>query len=128
MRTLFPLAAVLCLGIMAAFFAGSGFNAIVSGDAQTGQVQDSVVGAGNDTAVDSGKFNSSNAGGSESSIIGTVFAAAGQLFSFLQLVLLLPGTLRELGFPQWFALPVGSLVSIIVSVGFFQFVTQRDWR
>jgi uncharacterized protein (DUF983 family) len=44
------------------------------------------------------------------------------------MVVLLPMTLVDLGFPVWFAVPVGAPATIVASIGVIQFVTGRVLR
>lgn len=125
MRTTLPLALTVALFISAAFFAGSGFNSIVSGDRGMQDLREEV----DDSAeVDSGDDLSAQRGSDESSIVGLVVGAGQTLSSVVGLVILLPITLQKLGFPLWFAAPVGSVLEILVIVGFAQFATGRVLR
>jgi hypothetical protein len=126
-RTTFPLAAILCIALAAAFFAGSGFNAIVDGEANVEQVSDEVNDTANDSVGGPGELSGSRSGGDDS-IVGLAIAGARNVGTFMALILLLPLTLQELGFPAWFALPVGGVLEIIVSIGVIQFVVGRVLR
>lgn len=129
MRTLYPLAVILCIGLMAAFFAGSGFNAIVGagGGGAAGEIQENVDGVANESSVN-GSLDGSTQGAGDSTIVGMVLSSAGEIGRILGLIVMMPMTLIDLGFPAWFAIPIGSVVTIIASVGFIQFVTGRTWR
>jgi len=129
MRTTYPLAIVLALGLMAAFFAGSGFNAIVTGEHKTEQVSDAVNDSANSSVIgDDNNLTGSRSSSGEGSIVGLVIGASGTVIDIVSMVLLLPLTLRNLGFPVWFAVPVGGFAELLLSIGFIQFVTGRQLR
>jgi len=123
MRTTLPLALTVALFLSAAFFAGSGFNAVVGGDRGMQDLREEV----DDSAeVDSGDDLSAQRGSDESSIVGLVVGAGQTLSSVVGLVILLPITLQKLGFPLWFATPLGAGAQIIATIGLFQFITGRE--
>lgn len=124
-RTAFPLAAVLAIGLSAAFFAGSGFNAIVDGDSNLEQVTGSVEDEANKSAAGNGSVSASRGPSDEGSIAGVILSGANSLLSTIQLIVLLPTALQQLGFPFWFAKPIGHVVQIIAGIGFIQFITGR---
>ena len=129
MRTTYPLAVVLALGLMAAFFAGSGFNAIVKGEHNTEEVSDVVTTPGNASVVgDENNLTGSRSSSGEGSIVGLVIGASGTIGNIIGMIVLLPLTLRDLGFPVWFAVPVGGFAELLLSIGFIQFVTGRQLR
>jgi|APHM01.1.fsa_nt_gi hypothetical protein len=128
MRTTFPLAVILALGIASAFFVGSGFNALVEGERDLGQVQNEVNKSAGGSPVAQEELESNRRGTEDGSIVDLVLSSAGDIAKFVGLVAILPVTLQELGFPTWFAAPVGSLVTIIVSIGLIQFVSGRVLR
>jgi hypothetical protein len=129
MRTIYPLGAVLALGFVLLLFAGSGFNGIVAGDANTDGLQSELqekgdqTNVGNDTVVEGSRETSG-----DGSIVGIAIGGTQTLVSIVGLVALLPNTLRQLGFPAWFALPIGTVVSLVSAVGIIQFITGRIWR
>lgn len=125
MRTLVPIAIVLAFALTAAFFAGSGFNSIVDGGNDMQDLQDNVddsVNVTRDSQV------SGDRGRGESSIVGIVIGSASVIRDLVGLALLLPIKLESIGFPRWFAFPVGSVLEIVLIVGFVQFVTGRVWQ
>jgi hypothetical protein len=126
MRTVFPLVLVLSIGIAAAFFAGSGFNAVVDGDQNIDPIETEIDQRANQSAAGSGDFSADRSGTDEGSIVGLVVGGAQDVVKFTSLVALLPITLNQLGFPGWFAFSVGGVLQIIVSIGILQFVTGRE--
>jgi hypothetical protein len=128
MRTIFPLVVVLSMMITAGFFVGSGFNDAIRGEQNIDPVTDEVNQRSGESAVGSGNFSASRSGTDEGSIVGLVVGGAQDITEFLSLVVLLPITLQQLGFPDWFALPIGAVLQIIVSIGVLQFITGRELR
>jgi hypothetical protein len=128
MRTTLPLVIVLAMMITAGFFAGSGFNGLVDGEANIDPVETEVEQRAEESATGSGNFTASRSGGDDGSIVGLVVGGAEDLFEFTALIALLPITLQQLGFPDWFAFPIGAVLQIIVSIGVLQFVTGRVYR
>ena len=130
MRTLFPIFAVMMLGISGFMVSASGFGAIADGGG--GGTAATVVGErvqseGQNSSLKEG-VNGSAIGSTDNSIIGMVFSSVAEIVRYASLAVTLPLLLRDMGFPAWFAFPIGGLVSIVVSVGLLQFVTGREWR
>jgi len=128
MRTIFPLVVVLSMMITAGFFVGSGFNEEIRGEQNIDPVTDEVNQRSGESAVGSGNFSASRSGTDEGSIVGLVVGGAQDITEFLSLVVLLPITLQQLGFPDWFALPIGAVLQLVVSIGVLQFITGRELR
>lgn len=124
MRSTYPLAAVFALGLAVAFFAGSGFNGLVVGEQET-SVYDTINDQENKSSAAQGNFSASRSGDDEGSIVGFVVGGARSIVKFATLVGLLPLTLVDIGFPKWFAYPVGTITNILLSIGLIQFVTGR---
>lgn len=127
MRTQFPVAVMLAFAVMFAMFAGSGFNTIVRGDAQGGdQLADELGEQANDSAVANNEsVSGSRAASDEGSLVGVIIGAGQSLMQIVGMVALLPLTLQNLGFPTWFATPVGSIVYVVAGIGILQFITGR---
>jgi len=129
MRTVYPLTVVLSIGIILLMFQGSGFNALVQGSQSPGAVGDQIQEQGNESAIrDNESISGERPSSDEGSLTGVIINTGGQVLNIVALVLLLPQTLLRLGFPSWFALPVGSLVYIVSGIGMIQFVTGRVLR
>jgi hypothetical protein len=128
MRTLAPLALVLALALTGAMFSGSGFNQLVDGEKELGQVQDQVDQAGAGSPAGEGELESNRRGTDDGSIVDLVISSAASIGRFAGLALTLPITMKELGFPGWFAFPVGSIIEILVAIGVIQFVSGRIYR
>jgi hypothetical protein len=128
MRTTLPLVIVLAMMITAGFFAGSGFNGLVDGEANIDPLEQEVEERSADSVTGSGNFSASRSGTEDGSIVGLVVSGAQDVIEFTSLVVLLPITLQQIGFPVWFALPIGAVLQIIVSIGVLQFITGRVYR
>jgi hypothetical protein len=129
MRTILPVGAVIALGLVLLLFTGSGFNALVTGDANTNSLQDQLQDTSNETNVDdSTVVEGSRETSGDGSIVGIAIGGASRLLGIVGLVALLPRTLQQLGFPTWFATPLGSVASLIAAVGIIQFIAGRIWR
>lgn len=128
MRTTFLLATVLCIGLAMALFAGSGFNALVQGSQAPGPLADSVEEQGNQSVINENQSVSSDRTGSSGSLAGLILSSARTIGEIVGLVSLLPFTLQRLGFPAWFALPIGSVAYIIAGIGVVQFLSGRIFQ
>jgi len=128
MRTTFPLAVVLCLGVALLLFSGSGFNAVVSGSQSAGPLGDALGQQADQSPVQDGNISVSRSASDEGSIAGLILGGSQTAFQVFNLLAFLPITMQRLGFPSWFAVPIGSLVYIIVGVGIAQFVSGRIYQ
>lgn len=129
MRTTYPLMVLFAIGLAGAFFAGSGFNGLVQGDGGTQQVSDVVNNSADGSVVgDSESLTGSRETTGDGSIVGLVIGGGRVIGSVIGKIVLLPFTLMQLGFPAWFALPVGAFSELVVSVGLIQFITGRVLR
>jgi len=131
MRAKSVLGVVLCFGLAFALLSGSGIGAAVfgaaPGDADTARTLDDV---GEQASVDEDTENSGLAGDvtgdNEPTIVGLAISAGSFVTELVVAVGLLPVALMRLGFPQYFAVPVGSIAQVIAFVGLAQFVTGRE--
>jgi hypothetical protein len=128
MRTTFPLAVVLCLGIALLLFSGSGFNAIVEGSQDAGPLGDNIEQKANESPVQNGSIAVSRSASDEGSIAGLILGGSTAAIKSFELLAFLPITMQRLGFPEWFAVPIGSLVYIVVAIGIAQFVSGRIYE
>jgi len=129
MRTTFPIMVVLALGIAIALFTGSGFNALIQGDTPAAQqISERVNSTANDTSAGRGELAGSRSGADDSSIVGLAISGGRNIAKITGMVALLPVTLHNLGFPQWFASPIGWSLTILISIGVMQFITGRIYE
>jgi len=61
----------------------------------------------------------------EGSIVGLIIGGGQALFTFLGAVVLLPFEMQKLGFPGWFATPVGLVLQIHAGIAGIQFGVNR---
>lgn len=132
MRTIAPILFVAALGTAALIWGLSGAGAIYGVDDPVSGLEsgDALEERSNDSAVSNdGTFNGSaeNTDGSDN-IVGIVISGIGAIVQFATLVALLPFELQRLGFPFWFAFPLGALTQAIVGVGVVQFASNRVFR
>jgi hypothetical protein len=121
----------VALAVAGGMMAASGFNATLgtSGDA-TGTLQDAVNSTGQ------GPVANSSGGGlqgdprveDDGTLVGFVVGSTQTVTNILGMVVMLPNTLRNLGFPAWFANPLGNAIRIVASIGILQFAVGRVLR
>lgn len=132
MRTKGAIGVILAFGLAFALMSGSGIGAVVFGenpdDAESSGTLDELIdGADVDEDEDGGGGLSGNIGDdNEPTVTGFVISGAQFITELVRAVALLPLTLMRLGFPSYFAVPVGGIGQIIAFVGLIQFVTGRE--
>ena len=132
MRTIPIVAFVLCLGVAFAIVTGAGIGAEIFGvknqDAGTqGELDDSA----NETSLnesEGGGVSGSVLGDNEPTVVGFILSTGDTVTNIAAAVILLPFVLANLGFPAYFAFPVGAFAQIVVGIGVFQFITGRTWE
>lgn len=128
-RTTWPVALILSLGIATLMFQSAGFAAIPgAGEPSAGlePLGESVQDRANSSAAENEPdAYGGAASGSDDPLINFILDGGGSLLSVFKLVGALPNALINLGFPTWFAVPLGGLVQIIAGIGVVQFVTGR---
>jgi len=124
---------VLCFGLAFALVAGSGLGAAVfgesPGDAETSRTLEDIQ---SEASVDEDAKNSD--GGlsadigtdNEPTLVGVAISGGQFLTSLVGAVALLPVTLTRLGFPSYFAIPVGGIAQIIAFIGLVQFIRTGE--
>lgn len=130
MRTIYPVMIVLALGTAATMFGMSGFTDLHDPNpVQDLQSDEEVEKAADDSAAaQDGNFSGQSVSQDDGNIVGLVIEGAGRIASVGALVVLLPFEMNNMGFPWWFAAPVGGLTQAIVGIGIVQFATGRFWR
>ena len=132
MRSKGAIGVILAFGLAFALMSGSGIGAMVFGenpdDAESSGTLDELIdGADVDEDEDGGGGLSGNIGDdNEPTVTGFVISGAQFIAELVRAVALLPLTLMRLGFPSYFAVPVGGIAQIIAFVGLIQFVTGRE--
>lgn len=131
MRTITAVLVVFAIAGASLIWGLSGFGSVfgqtdpISGLESGETLQDEAAGS---VVNESGQFNASAEGSDSDNIVGLIIAGLGFVVDTASLVALLPFELERLGFPYYFAYPVGLLAQLIASVGVVQFGTGRVWR
>jgi len=127
MRTLVPVLVVLCIGTSGAMLGMSGFADSWGADPPSVESASSQVnGSAENVSPNEGPVEGPVSSG-DSSIVGLIANGLGSLVDIAGAVIVLPLTLVNLGFPKWFAIPIGTVAEVIVGVGVFEFATNREW-
>ena len=131
MRSKSVLGVVLAFGVAFALLAGSGIGAAVfgacPGDADTARTLEDIS---EDASVDAedpdGGFAADVTGDNEPTVVGVAISGGQFVAQLVGAVALLPVTLMRLGFPRYFAVPVGGVAQVIAFIGLAQFVAGRE--
>jgi hypothetical protein len=116
---------VICFAVMFAIISGSGVGATIFGvENQETTGLDKLSETAEENKDPS--FDVLSALG-QGPFVGAILQFAGMVRTFITVVGLLPLYLMRLGFPNWFAGPVGVLAQLIASIGLFQVVTGREF-
>lgn len=132
MQTKHVLGVVLAFGIAFSLLAGSGIGAAVfgetPGDDETTRTIDDVAGdADVDGDADGGGLDADVAGDNEPTLVGVAISGGQFAVQLVAAVGLLPLTLMRLGFPSYFAVPVGGVAQIIAFIGLIQFIRGTEY-
>jgi len=127
MRTKSVLGVVLAFGVAFSLLAGSGIGAAIFGENPEGaETADTLAdisgGAEVDSDSESGGLSADVAGDNEPTLVGVAISGGQFAATLVGSVALLPVTLMRLGFPNYFAVPVGGVAQIIAFIGLIQFV------
>lgn len=121
---------ILAFGVAFSILAGSGIGAAVfgesPGDSETTRVIEQV---GEDASVseDGGGLDADVAGDDEPTLVGLAISGGQFAVQLVAAVAVIPATLIGLGFPAYFAVPVGSIAQIIAFIGLIQFVRGTEF-
>jgi len=131
MRSKSVLGVVLAFGVVFSLIAGSGIGAAVFGEdpsgAETSRTLDEIS---NDSSVDPDDGDGLSAdvtGDNEPTLVGVAISGGAFAANPVASVALLPVTLMRLGFPAYFAVPVGGVAQIIAFIGLIQFVRGTEY-
>ena len=127
MRTKSVLGGVLAFGVAFSLLAGSGIGAAIFGENPEGaETAETLADISGDAEVDSdsesGGLSADVAGDNEPTLVGVAISGGQFAATLVGSVALLPVTLMRLGFPNYFAVPVGGVAQIIAFIGLIQFV------
>lgn len=128
MDTKFVYVAVLAIAIGGLMWQLAGFADLFAAESP-GEGLDSPANASQqaDDSVIDDNF-SGNAQPSSGDLVGLIVSGITNIFKMAMMVVFLPGELAELGLPDWAAQPVGTLATILISVGLVQFASGRVFR
>jgi len=132
MRSKSVLGVVLAFGVAFALLTGSGIGAAVFGespaDAETARtLEDISDSASVDTDREGGGLEADVAGDNEPTLVGVAISGGQFSAQLVGAVALLPVTMIRLGFPSYFAVPVGGVLQIIAFIGLVQFVRGSEY-
>lgn len=127
MRTIVPVLLVLAIGTAGAMIGASGFADMWGApppqtDAAVEQLEEGSSQVGPNSGPVSGPVSTG-----DSSIVGLIVNGLTSVVDIAGAVILLPLTLMNLGFPAWFAVPIGTLAELLVGIGIIEFATNREW-
>lgn len=128
MRTIYPMIVVLAIAVASIMFAMSGVGALFGEDPTTSSAGDDLEDRKNESAVQDAEDGDDGLGldgSSSSDLIGFIINGGQAIVSSAVLVVKLPLALRNIGFPVWFAFPLGLVSQVIVSIGIMQFISGR---
>jgi len=124
---------VLCFGLAFALVAGSGLGAAVfgesTGDAETSRTLEDIqseASVDEDAKNDEGGLSADIGTDNEPTLVGVAISGGQFLTSLVGAVALLPVTLMRLGFPNYFAVPVGGIAQILAFIGLVQFIRTGE--
>lgn len=127
MRTTAPVMIVLALGVSGMMLGMSGFEQAWGAPApDTSAAQSEVNGSAADVDP-SGQPISGPVSSADSSTVGLIASGLGTVTDVAGAVVLLPLTLMNLGFPAFFAIPLGGLAQLIAGIGIIEFAVNREW-
>jgi hypothetical protein len=126
MRTIAPIFIVFVIAVSGSMIGMSGFADAWGVQApETTGAQEELEETSEQVRPDNGSAEGPVNSG-ESSIVGLVVDGSTSAAEVGTAVILLPTTLMNLGFPAWFALPLGSIAYLVVGIGVFEFATNRE--
>ena len=126
------LGVVLAFGVAFALLGGSEIGMVIFGETPGQEpTADTLGDIGNESSVDEDSdgsgLSADVAGDDEPTLVGVALSAGQFGVQLVAAVGLLPLTLVRLGFPSYFAYPIGGLAQIIAFLGLAQFVSGREW-
>jgi hypothetical protein len=126
MKTTYPVLVVMALAVASLMWGMSGIGSLYTDDRM------SEIQSGEDLEKTSENssvhgYNASAGPNEGGNIFGLIISGAVRVSRIAGMVVLLPLELYTLGFPWWFAAPVGTLIELIVGIGILEFVTNREW-
>ena len=115
---------VMALALAFALIAGSGVGATIFGQNPDTQGLDKFSEAAEENKDPEFSVVSAIA---QAPFVGAILQFGEMVRTFIAVVGLLPLWLMRLGFPNYFAAPVGVFAQLIASIGLFQVITGREF-
>jgi hypothetical protein len=121
---------VLSFGVAFSMLAGAGIGPAVFGEdpsgAQTSKTLDEVANQSSVEQGDDGGLGADVTGDNEPTLVGVAISGGRFLANLVASVALLPLTLMRLGFPAYFAVPIGGVAQIIAFIGLVEFIRTGE--
>ena len=132
MQTKSILGLVLAFGVAFSLLAGSGIGTAIFGvdssNADSSRVIDDIAGdADVDPENEDGGLGADVTGDNEPTLVGVAISGGQFAAQLVASVALLPWTLIRLGFPAYFAVPVGGVAQVLAFIGLVQFVRGTEY-
>lgn len=115
---------VICLAVTFALISGSGVGAEIFGQETETTGLDELSEAAEENKDPEFSVVSTI---TQAPFVGAILQFGGMVRTFVSVVGFLPLYLMRLGFPNWFAAPIGVVAQLIASIGLFQVVTGREF-
>lgn len=127
-RTTWGVFLIIAIGTATLMFTLSGYGAAYGQNPTDGlgPVGSAVGDQAENSSVNDGV--SGAASSTDEPLINFILSGGGALLSTAKLVVLLPVAMMNLGFPAWFAVPVGGVIQIGTGIGILQFITGRIYK
>jgi hypothetical protein len=127
MRGIVPIVLMLCLGVAAMMVGMSGFEAAVGENPTDGlESDDELQNQSGDGPAGGGNFSGAAGSSDDGDIVGVIISAGGALASFANFVVFMPLELKRMGFPWFFALPIGLGSQVVASIAVIEAFAQRE--
>lgn len=130
MQTTYPLLFVVSLGVAVLMVTGAGYPAAVGqpGAADDLRSGDELGRQANNSSVGGPAFEGAADSADEGDVLAFVINGGKSIARTFGFILLLPLELRRMGFPWWFAAPLGLAAQIVAGIGIVQFASNRRLR
>jgi len=127
MRTTVAVMAVMALGLSGLMLGGAGFADAWGSPAPKTDLAQERLQNSSESVNPTNNPVSGPVSQADSSTVGLIADGLGSVVDLGAAVVALPITLTNLGFPAWFAYPLGSLAYVITGIGLIEFATSREW-
>jgi hypothetical protein len=121
---------VLSFGVAFSMLAGAGIGPAVFGespaDAESSRTLDEVANQSNVDDESGGGLGADVEGDAEPTLVGVAISGGKFVVNLVASVTLLPLMLMRLGFPAYFAVPLGGVAQIIAFIGLVEFIRTGE--